>query len=126
VLRVLPVAFVISAYAGFVLTNLAQLWTAPACAPWQAYAGTVAVRVGLIAVFMPLSVALVSSDISRGRAWVVGLAVAAAMLAIQGGTLGAFLAAQADKTCARAKTCVVPGAVSHYVDQGWMSVEGCL
>jgi hypothetical protein len=126
VLRVLPVAFVLSAYGGFVLTNLAQLWTVPACAPWQAYAGTVAVRFVLIALFMPLSIALVSSHVSQGRAWVVGLAVAAAMLAVQGGTLGAFLVAQANKTCARAKTCTVPGAVRNYVDQGWMSVEGCL
>jgi len=77
VLRVLPVAFVLSAYGGFVLTNLAQLWTVPACAPWQAYAGTVAVRFVLIALFMPLSIALVSSHVSQGRAWVVGLAVPA-------------------------------------------------
>jgi hypothetical protein len=126
VLRVVPVTFVLGAYAGFLLANVAQLWTSRGCAPWQAYAGIVATRFVLIAAFMPLSIALVGERLSRGRARTVGWAVAVAMLAVQAGTLGAFVVAEADKACAHDKTCAVPGVVHASVVEELRAIGGCL
>jgi hypothetical protein len=126
VLRVLPVTYVIGAYVGFLLTNLAQLWTSPGCAPWQAYAGILVVRFVLLVAYMPLSICLVASHLSPGRTRIVGLAVAGAMLAVQAGTLGAFLVSQADKACAHANACANPGAVHGYVIQELQSLGRCL
>jgi hypothetical protein len=103
VLRVLPVTYVIGAYVGFLMTNVAHVWTWPTCAAWQGYFSILLVRFGLVAAFMPLSIAISNTSLSRART--IAAVVAIAVLAIQAGSFIAKLSDQAVSECKADKAC---------------------
>ncbi len=97
-LRVLPVAYVLSSYAGFLTVTTARSW-APACAPWWAYVASLVLRAIVVAVFFPISITL-SSDIGRVRKIAVTAMVLSVTILVQVWSLTAHFTDQANQTLA--------------------------
>ncbi len=57
VLRVLPVAFMLSTYVATVVAQVARLFASPACAGWWGYLGLSVNETVIILMFLPISIA---------------------------------------------------------------------
>lgn len=112
VLRVLPVAYVLGNYAGFVVIGVAPV-LAPfgheaRCSPWQAFAWALAVRFAILTLYLPLSLRLIdlnltnepASHATRTKARLVAALVILSMAAVQGGKLAVYFQTTARQSAA--------------------------
>ena len=126
VLRVLPVAFMLSTYAATVMAQIARLFASAACSAWWGYSLLTLAETTIILIFLPISVAryveydhaptvdhAVGHSFGRARTLalsllVIGVIVSVRAFAIMGELVGAAPAVYAAevKLCGNDRSCV--------------------
>ena len=126
VLRVLPVAFMLSTYAATVMAQIARLFASAACSAWWGYSVLTLGEVAIIVMFLPISVAryveydhspAIKHPARHSFGWVrtlalsllvVGVIVSVRAFAIMGEIVGAAPGVHAAevKLCGKSSPCV--------------------